>query len=409
MLVPIAVAAAPASNAAAPAASIVPEVLMDLGAIQRRTGELDEARTNYETAIEQIEDEAGSYDPRLVDAFSGLAAVLHDQGEYGGAVEAVDRAVYVSRLNDGLHNLNQVPLLEQITDSLVAMGDFETASDKQAYAFSLLRRTYGLQSVRIIPGIYRLAAWYRRIGDIYVARSLYAHAVEVLEATYGPEDVRLVPALQGVATTFRLERFPSQAAAGGKATGASSASPLGGGSGAPEGRRRAEHINRYGDGERALKRTVLILEKSEKIDPAERAKALLELADWYLLFERWSKALDAYASAHQVILAHETTAARIDEYFGDPKPLYFPLPHPATTPFKEEKRGYIDVEYGVSERGQVEDVRVTASKPSGLMEFRMRKFVRLARFRPRFEDGVPSAADKLTYRHSFVYTERGTR
>lgn len=395
---------AAAATAAGGGSKVVPEVLMDLGAIQRRTGELDEAQSNYETAIDEIEHQAGYYDPRLVKAFSGLAAVLHDRGEYDGAVKAADRAVYVSRVNEGLHNLKQVPLLEQATESLVAMGDVETASDKQAYAFSLLRRAYGLDNIKIVPGLYRLASWYRRIGDVYVARSLYEHAVDVLESSYGPDDVHLVPALQGIATTYRLERFPmvpaareSEATLGGLGT-----QPLG----VIDDRHRVRQVNRYGEGERALKRTVLILDKSEKADPAARAKAIVDLGDWYLLFEKWSKALDTYAAAQQVIAADAATAARMDEFFGEPKPLYFPLPHPGTTPYTEEKSGYIDVEYDVSERGEVQDVRVTAADPPGLMDFRMRHYVRLARFRPKFEKGTPVAVEGLTYRHNFVYSER---
>ena len=131
--------------------NVVPEVLMDLGAIQRRTGELEEAQANYEMAIEQIEDASGVYDTRLVAALSGLGAVLHDQGHFGEAVEVVDRAMYVSRMNAGLHNLNQVELLNQLTESLVALGEFQTASDKQAYSFTLLRRDYGLRNPAIIP------------------------------------------------------------------------------------------------------------------------------------------------------------------------------------------------------------------------------------------------------------------
>lgn len=398
----------PAGPAQGADPNVVPEVLMDLGAIQRRTGELEEAQANYEMAIEQIEDASGVYDTRLIAALSGLGAVLHDQGHFGEAVEVVDRAMYVSRMNAGLHNLNQVELLNQLTESLVALGEFQTASDKQAYSFTLLRRAYGLRNPAIIPGVYRLASWYRRIGDIYVARSLYDHAVEVLEEAYGPEDPRLIPALQGLALTYRLERFPSSAGTSGSAAGVdlTTGAALGPEFSVIAERSRIAQINRYGDGERALKRTVLIYEKSENVDPSDRASAILDLADWYLLFEKWGRAFDTYDLAHQVILSQPSTAARIDEYFGDPTPLYFPLPQPGISPYSETKQGFIDVEYDVSDRGEVAAVRVTDANPPELIDFRMRRYVRLARFRPRFESGKPTGALALTYRHNFTYTER---
>ena len=210
--------------------------------------------------------------------------------------------------------------------------------------------------------------------------------------------------------TFRQERFPTRAQATTNpgvdlATGA----PLGAEFAAIEERNRMGKINRYGDGERALKRTVLIYEKGENVDPSERARAILDLADWYLLFEKWARAFETYKLAHQVIGSHPTTAARLDEYFGDPKPLYFPLPHPGRSPYSEKKQGYIDVEYDVSDRGEVADVRVTDAEPEGLIDFRMRRYVRLARFRPRFESGNPIGALALTYRHNFIYTPRDDR
>jgi tetratricopeptide (TPR) repeat protein len=372
-------------------ANVVPEVLIDLGAIQRRTGELDEALKHYQDAIEQIEDDSGVYDPRLVPALAGLGAVLHDQGQFEEATQAVDRAMYINRMNAGLHNLQQVELLDQLTESLVAMGEYEAASDKQAYAFSLLKRAYGLRSPEIIPGIYRLAGWYRRIGDVYVARSLYDHAVEVLEDAYGPEDTRLIPALQGLAMTFRLERFPTAAPAAETAPTADfTAGPAHAAQFAGIEQRHNTQLNRYGDGERALKRAVLIYQKAEGVEPASLVKSILDLADWYLLFEKWGP----------------TTAARLDEYFGDPRPLYFPLPQPGMAPYSEKKSGHIDVEYDVSDRGEVTDVRVTDAQPPGILDYRMRRYVRMARFRPRFEEGTPVPATALAYRHRFVYTER---
>ncbi|MEJ2130685.1 MAG: energy transducer TonB, partial [Gammaproteobacteria bacterium] len=170
--------------------------------------------------------------------------------------------------------------------------------------------------------------------------------------------------------------------------------------------RHNTQLNRYGDGERALKRAVLIYQKAEGVEPASLVKSILDLADWYLLFEKWGRAFETYAIAREVALASPTTAARMDEYFGDPRPLYFPLPQPGMAPYSEKKSGHIDVEYDVSDRGEVTDVRVTDAQPPGILDYRMRRYVRMARFRPRFEEGTPVPATALAYRHRFVYTER---
>ena len=49
---------------------------------------------------------------------------------------------------------------------------------------------------------------------------------------------------------------------------------------------------------------------------------------------------------------------------------------------------------------------MVASDPAGLMDFRTRKAIKAARFRPRFENGEPVETPGVEYRHEFVYYRR---
>ena len=49
---------------------------------------------------------------------------------------------------------------------------------------------------------------------------------------------------------------------------------------------------------------------------------------------------------------------------------------------------------------------VVAADPEGLMDFRTRKAIKAARFRPRFEAGEPVETTGVEYRHEFVYYRR---
>jgi len=87
--------------------------------------------------------------------------------------------------------------------------------------------------------------------------------------------------------------------------------------------------------------------------------------------------------------------------------LYCPAPDDPSPPPPEQRgertAGYVEVAFDVTEDGFVRDLDTVASEPDGLMDFRVRKSLRLARFRPMLIDGVPVFTDYYTYRHEFPY------
>ena len=68
--------------------------------------------------------------------------------------------------------------------------------------------------------------------------------------------------------------------------------------------------------------------------------------------------------------------------------------------------GYVEVGYTVDDRGLVGDLTTLGSQPEGLLDFKVRKALRMARFRPRFDGDVPVTTTNLKYRHTFSYFPR---
>jgi tetratricopeptide (TPR) repeat protein len=379
---------------------------INLGRIQRSNGEYAVAVDTLEDALDRVRDEYGVWDPRMVSVLAELAAARQGLGDFEVALGLFEQAVHVNRVNEGLHDVSQLEMLDAMTELKAELGDWEAADEIQEYAFYVQQREYGATPA-LLPGLYRYANWQRRTGAILSARVLYESAVEIIETHYGPEDIRLVDALHGIATTYRLERYPVTTRARQQDEDRFSISTSRGGMADPTLEDSRIVLNRYGDGEDALARIVHILETHEDTPPRQLAQALLDLADWYLIFDKWNDAFETYARTREVLTTAGWDEARMGTLFGEPTPLVFPLPAPPDPPGAGsdlvEVEGWVDLTYDVTDRGRVRSVDVVAARPEGLMDFRTRKAIKAARFRPRFVDGEPVDTEDVQYRHSFVY------
>jgi TonB family protein len=330
-------------------------------------------------------------------------------GDYPRARETYVSALHIERVNEGLHSPGQAAIVYKEADALAAMGDFDEANVRHEYAFEVLQRAYGPTSVELVPGIYKLAEWYVATRNVFGARPLYERARDNLERAYGPASPELVPALRGLAETYRYERFPPYAVSS-RRQPAMQVSPDAGiagvGTPAPE-----IQINRFSEGERALQEVIAILDTDKANQPVEYALAVLDLADWNLLFEKWERAAALYAHVDSLLrTAAKLPESEITQYLGQPTPLYLPLPADPSPPPPDlraaPKEGYVELTYSLSERGEVEELRTVGSDPEGLMDIGVRKAFRSARFRPALDHGVPIAVPSQTYRHSFSYYPR---
>lgn len=414
-------------------------------ALQIELGEFTPVVNELEQQINVIEGTKHRYHADLIEPLTLLGDARHGAEDFTGALDAYGRAIHLTRISDGLHSADQVPAVYREAKVYRSTGDLQQANDREEYAWSVLQKAHGRYSTELLPGIHHLADWYGKTYNVISARNLYARAVQIVEANYDEQHPEMVTALRGVAKTYRLEKFPP-AYFDNSDTDFSKIIP----SNSTADYNAPVAFNRFPQGEKALKRVVRIqqvnlllaeppiepaieaIEDASSLDepamnnsvaaaPGEvlvatdpeavaRARqkliaALVELGDWFLLFERSRVAMQYYAQAEAVNAKLTSDYAKVD--FSLPRLLHFPTPRDPRSPKPryrgERKQGFVELNYTITIRGSVANLQTVTSSPKGLMDYRVRKSMLSSRYRPSFVDGAPVSTLNHTYRHKFNY------
>lgn len=110
--------------------------------------------------IEDIERESGPYDYRLGEPLQSLAHALKKSGDYEAATTTYSRALHISRINEGLYNSNQIPIVEDLISVSIATADWETVNNNYEYLELLYRRIYNEQDSELALGLEKVNAWH---------------------------------------------------------------------------------------------------------------------------------------------------------------------------------------------------------------------------------------------------------
>lgn len=363
--------------------------------------EFDEALSWLAQRLNDIEAESHRFDPGLVRPLTLLGDAQAGLGNYDQALEHYQRALHLSRINGGLNTPDQVEIVYREANAMKALGAYQEANDREEYAYHILTRAHDPTDEALLPGIYHLARWYERTSNVFAARALYEQATQIIEANDKLDTAAAIPALQGIAKTYRMERFPPLYA--------SQVDPHESSVVVSRTQRQSVSVNSFSTGESALQRIVRIRQSQQPVNRIALASSVLDLADWYTLFDKTPRAEALYGHAWE--LMSEVEDFDVASYFAEPELLYFPAPdNPSTPPAEkrgERSTGYVEVAFNVTDDGYVRDLDTVASQPEGLMDFRVRKSLRIARYRPMLVDGIPVRKDRFTYRHEFpFYPER---
>lgn len=350
-----------------------------------------------EDNVRAIERANHRYHPELIQPLTLLGDAKVGKGDYDGALEAYERAVHVTRVNDGLIAASQVDIVYREANAYKAMGAYKEANDREEYAYHVLTRSHEPYDEALLPGILHLARWYGQTQNIFSARALYQHAINVLAANGKLTDESAIPAYEGIAQTYRLERFP-------RLYTAVEPDPISKSQFSP-GYQDHISINNFPAGERALQRIIQIRREDPDVEAVVLGEAILDLADWYLLFDKTRRANPLYEHVYSML--SEVDGFSVADYFAEPVLLYFPLPEEPRAPPVEHRgelqSGFVEISYTVSDTGYVRDMATIASEPKGLMDFRVRKSLRLTRYRPSIVEGIPVTKPDHIYRHEFSY------
>ena len=362
------------------------KALNNLAIVQHNNKQFSAAIQNFTSAIEILEAVYDRLNEELVNPLKGLGAAQLSSGRPDQAVKSFGRATHITHVNEGPHNIEQVEILEALAEANVRLGEVETARDTLDRIHAINVRHFSNDALGLLPSLMRRADWQHQAGYFNDERITYRRAIRIIETSSGKNDPRLVtPLLLLGRSYYYYEPFTD---------GTSSRAGL------------------AASGEPYFRRAVRIAEGAEDIPWLERAKAQLALADYYIGTETHNRARRIYAQVWEDLSLNDDRLEMRKELLQTPAPLrQGALPQYAGNDSTDELdrnflTGTILVEYTVSDRGRVKNIRTEANPAEFTdMQRMVHREIRSRVFRPVLEDGVPIESGNQLFRHEFFYTE----
>ncbi len=365
------------------------KALINLAVVQHKTQEFESAEQNFEAAIEIFEDNENQLSDMLINPLLGLGAAQAGSGKLGLASRTLERAVHISHVNEGPHNLDQIDILEMLAETNLRMGETEDAKNNQDMIYALNVRHFENNSTEMIPALFRRAEWQHRTGYIRDQRATYRRIIRIIEKTAGKDDIALIhPLLKLGHSYFSVDN--SQSATFQNLTAST--------------------------GEIYLKRAVRIAKESPDSDWQLLSGATLAIGDYYIFSSEEARARKAYFEAWNILSAEEDRLAerhaeleQIMPLTSDPIPKFVGKATRADRQMQNSslREGHIIASYGVSSRGRVIDLKIVETTPATYDKLRrlVQRRIRSQVFRPRHEDGVAVDTHNLPFSHTFYYLQ----
>lgn len=374
---------------------------------------------DYDQAIVAIEQNGGAWDQALTEELAALGALQQQDGAHPQAIDTLSRAMHINRINEGLHTLGQVPLVERMIDSYAALGDWPSVDLYQNYLYFIQQKAYGSDDPRLIPVLHRLGQWNIEAfnlgfgdplgGRLSTAQLLFNAATRMVGIHFGRNDERYVSYLRSVAhSAYLVSLHPDQMSEIDRIDYLTSRENLRRQLNEP----RSPEPRGYQAGVDALQEVVDIY-REEGSEPYKLAEALANQADWQLMFDRFRAAQEIYEEAWQVLAETENGEELIAQLFGQVRPIPT-FANQATnlslgSSDSQERQNlhydYADVSLSVNQFGAPRGVEVLTEET----EENARQLSRLHReilrsiFRPKIVDGQIESSEGHMFRYRYWY------
>ena len=345
-----------------------------------KLGEYNEVAADAERRVTELEVERGRYDVALVHPLTLLGDARMMMEDPSRALEAYDRARHIRRLAEGVQDVRQSAILRREANALAALGDHDSANDRQEFAYDLSLRAYGRNDPRHMVATYRLIHWYRHHYKFLPTHFLFEQLTEAAKSHLPPEDPLTLAIMRDHAGLFRDKVFGRRKLG----RGLFNAWPPGIDRPPPW-----RSVSSFDEGRRILGEIVETLDAAQGTGSGERATALLNLADWNLLFAEYPRAIRHYRKVWNLL---QSDPGRQEVVFSKPTPLFLPMPRKSRGTYYDWQDGEdptVGLALTVNRRGKVTGRRTVYANSDRLMEHRVRMAAKRARYRPAFRDGDP--------------------
>jgi tetratricopeptide (TPR) repeat protein len=341
-----------------------PADLAALGLIQGELRETDKAVTNLVEAIDIVETSEGEYSPTLIEYYRGLGRTYIRSGQYPEAIATLEQAQHISQRHFGLFNVEQSPVLDDITTAYLGLGDTIEARNVQVERLDNAVRRFGAGDPRVFPFRYTLGRYYEQSRLPESAREQYVEVLKAQETRLGESDAALLTPLREVVAMDLLVAQATDAT--------------------------------------QRDRLAALVDGNPDADAIERGLSLAALGDWATVAGDAPAARSYYRQAWDA-LGTKADADTLRRQFATPVMLDFVAPL-SPVDRNERSRPYtwaeIVLEFDVSADGLPSDVRVvTRDASTTTLQQRYSRRVRETHFRPRVVDGEPVATTNVRSTH----------
>jgi hypothetical protein len=405
--------ATPAVPYAAPA-SYTPALPSDLDT---------DSLARYQQRITELQDHGGLYAPGLSEAHEALGRLQLQQGNLEAALTAFQAAQHVTRASQGLYSPGQVPLLREMIAANLALGRIPEAHSLQEALLSLQLRQQDHDDLAAVPALLEWADWNVRLylsqGPaifneidfsgaamssnnplLQTAYERYIDALEILRAKETQaDDSRLVDVERKLAAlNFIVSRDSYRALPNAPMTMQAISSPPQSDESALERANTFHFLN----GRSALERAIAYGYIGKQPDYDIIAARLMELGDWYLLFDRRASALETYQEALTLLNEAQVPPQEAERIVASTLPVRTPDASYFDTR-TGAYAGYIDVEFDLNRYGMASNAQILdSSAADSRIERELLRTIRAGRFRPKFTNGEAVGEDHVQLRYYYA-------
>ncbi len=410
---------------------------------QELTGQQTE-QERLEQAVATLEASGDTWHPMIAESMISLARLLQAEDKHTDALVTLERAVHISRVNHGLFSLEQGPAVKMQVQSHLALGEWDEADSLEQYHFYIHSRSLGGGNPDLIPALLSYAEWHLdafadRRGELPTTRlidayRLYSVAMSLVDAQPEPEKYPRERYLQRLAYLSWLmhrtgvQNRPETLYAKTRQVDDEWAERI------TTGEYRL-HNNPFLQGEYVLGQIVAMREQRVAESPPGssiqremrklHAEAVLDMADWNLLFDRRQRAESVYKQAWE-LLASEDDALKKDvfdrmvlipsfENFMQPEQtmelaqgssIAMATAFSATRAMRDQPRQswpWVTMRFDLTRNGRVTNVELMESSTE-INENVRRNMVMALRgsvLRPALRDGTPDITRGLVYRFPY--------
>lgn len=362
------------------------QILINHGIMQSASEDYELGLSIIVRGLEFMELRTNPFSRELINGIMAKALTELALQQHVIAEDSFRRAQHITHRQGGVYSEDQLVIINYLTATSLRQGNPLAADQQQLFSLRVAEQVYGFNSLDMLPTLSRLGSYFatrgstipvmvsselrlRRVMLFKNSISMYHRAVTIIEQNYGENDLRLVQPLRGLASARMLQLTSRKYA------------------------------------EQALARSLAIVESNPDSDLSDRAQALVDLGDYYVISSD-ARSMEIYKQAWELLQASSESQSIAADLFDAPVRL-FPRNNPTLylerIPDSAEpgEELFVDLEFGVTVQGRVHQVEVIEKNVPNEQVRLLRQRARNSRYRPRIVDGEIVATEGMSLHQSF--------